>query len=114
MIQIWHNPRCSKSRESLKYLEETNQNFEVKEYLKEEITKEELVTLLVKIDLKAKDIIRNTESIYKELNVKDISDENELIEVMIKNPKLIQRPIIVKDNKAVIGRPLEKVEGLLK
>lgn len=114
MIEIWHNPRCSKSRDSLKYLEETNKEFEIKEYLKEELTKEELVNILVKLDLKAKDIIRNTESFYKELNVKDISDENELIEVMIKNPKLIQRPIIVKDNRAVIGRPLEKVKGLLK
>ena len=114
MIQIWHNPRCSKSRDSLKYLQEQKKEFEVVEYLKEIPSKEEIQNLLVKLGLNAKDIIRNGEAVYKELNLKNENNEGRLIEAMIENPKLIQRPIVVQENKAVIGRPIENVVELLK
>ena len=113
-VKIWHNPRCSKSRDSLKYLQEQKKEFEVVEYLKEIPSKEEIQNLLVKLGLNAKDIIRNGEAVYKELNLKNENNEGRLIEAMIENPKLIQRPIVVQENKAVIGRPIENVVELLR
>lgn len=112
-IKIYHNPRCSKSRDSYKLLEEKNIDFETIEYLKTPLTKEELTTLLSKLDIPANELIRKGEQVYKDnFKGKDIS-ESEWINAMIKYPKLIERPIVVKGNKAVIGRPIEKVIDLL-
>jgi arsenate reductase len=112
MIQIWHNPRCSKSREALKLLEEKGVEVEIFKYLDEELSVDDIKKLLKKIGASPKDIIRTKETIYKELNLKEANEE-ELIEAMAKHHKLIERPIVIKDNKAILGRPPIKVLEIL-
>ncbi len=112
-ITIWHNPRCSKSRNSMTLLEEKGVDVEVVKYLDTPPTKEELKTLLSQLDMSARELMRTKEDIYKKLGLKEVEDEEKLIEAMAENPKLIERPIVIKDGKAVIGRPIENVLELL-
>lgn len=113
-IKIWHNPRCSKSRDSLKLLEEKGIEAEVVKYLVETPTKEELEEMLTMLGLNsARELMRTKEAIYKELNLKEESSEEALIIAMVDHPKLIERPIVIKGNKAAIGRPIQKVIDLL-
>ena len=112
MVEIWHNSRCSKSRNALNYLKEKNIDYKVKEYLKEPITKEELKEVLDKLGMKPSELVRKKEAIYKELGLKDAS-EDELLEAMVQNPKLIERPIVINGDKAVVARPLENIEKVL-
>ena len=113
-IQIWHNPKCSKSRAAIELLENKNIDVNVVKYLEQTPTKEQLKDVLSKLKISAKELLRTGEDIYKELNLKDINDEETLIEIMTKNPILIERPIIIKGDKAVIARPIENLEDLLK
>lgn len=113
-ITIWHNPRCSKSRNAVTLLEEKGIDADVVKYLDTPPTKEELVTLLKMLGISARELMRTKEAIYKELNLKDETDEEKLIEAMVENPKLIERPIVIKDGKAAIGRPIENIIELLK
>jgi arsenate reductase len=114
-IQIWHNPRCSKSREALKVLEENGIDAEVIKYLDIPHTREEIRKLLDMLGLKsARALMRTKEAIYKELGLKDVTDEEKLIDAMVEHPRLIERPIVIKEGKAVIGRPVEKVIELVK
>lgn len=110
---IYHNPRCQKSRQSLEILRNNGVEPEVIEYLKETPNKAELQKILAKLNLKPQDILRKGELVYKE-KFKDMqfSDE-EWLEIMVENPKLIERPIVVAGNSAVIGRPPEKVLELI-
>jgi arsenate reductase len=112
-IKIWHNPRCSKSRDSFKLLEEKGIDTEVVKYLEDVPTKEELREILTMLDMTARELMRTKEEIYKELNLKDETSEEALIEAMVANPKLIERPIVIRGSKAVIGRPIEKVIELI-
>ena len=113
MLKIYHNPRCSKSRETLELINKKGVAVEVVEYLKNVPSTKELKDVLMKLHLKPEQIIRKSEAIYKEkLKGMKFSDE-EWIQIMIENPILIERPIIVKNNKAVIGRPPENVLKLL-
>lgn len=113
-VKIWHNPRCSKSRDSFKLLEEKGIDVEVVTYLDSKLEKEELKNILKMLGMtSARMLMRTKESIYKELNLKDEISEDALIEAMIKHPKLIERPIVIKNNRAVIGRPIEKVIELI-
>lgn len=108
-MKIYHNPRCSKSRQTLQLLKDNNQEFEVVEYLKNIPTTEEIKDLLMKLNLSASEILRKGEAAYKEIIKGKTFSEEELIQIMIENPKLIERPIVVKGNKAVLGRPPENV-----
>jgi len=112
-VTIWHNPRCSKSREALKLLEEKGAEVEVFKYLDEEITKKDIKKLLAMIEAAPRDIMRTKEAIYKELGLKDVEDDEKLIEAMVEHHKLIERPIVIKDGKAIIGRPPSKVLDLV-
>lgn len=112
MIQILHNPRCSKSRAGVKYLEDKGVDFEVISYLKEPLKREQLQDILNKLDMKPSDLIRKKEAIYKELNLKEAS-EDELLDAMVANPKLIERPIVINGNKAVVARPDSEIEKVL-
>lgn len=113
-ITIYHNNRCSKSRCALSILEEQGVAPEVRKYLDNPPTLEELKVLLKKLDMKAVDLIRKGEAIFKEnYKGKDLS-EQEWMEVMVKHPRLIERPIVIKGDKAVVGRPPELVEDFLK
>ena len=111
---IYHNPRCSKSRQTLEILNEKDVDTEIVLYLENPPSPEEVASILQKLGLSSRDIIRKGEEEYKLLNIKDQSlTENELISFMSENPKLIERPIVVKDDKAIIGRPPENVLSLL-
>jgi len=113
MITIWHNNRCSKSREAKTILEESNLEFEVFEYLKNDFSKEELLRVMAQLKISdVKDMLRHKEAEYKELNIANKS-QNEILDLVVQNPKLVERPIIIKDNKAVIARPMENLINLL-
>ncbi len=104
-ITIWHNNRCSKSREALKLLEDKGEAVEVYNYLQENPGVEEIRDVLSKLGIKAAELMRSKEAIYKELGLKDVQDEATLIKAMADHPKLIERPIIITADKAIIGRP---------
>jgi arsenate reductase len=113
-VKIWHNPRCSKSRDSLKLLEEKGIEAEVVKYLDNIPSKEELQEMLEMLGMRsARELMRTKEAIYKELNLKEETSEEALINAMLENPRLIERPIVIKGKKAAIGRPIEKVIDLL-
>ena len=112
-IQIYHNPRCSKSRAGLALLEEQGIEPEIIRYLDTPPTVEELTALLQKLDMKPRELMRTKEAIYKELGLKDVEEDSKLIEAMVAHPKLIERPIVIKGDRAVIGRPMENVTVLL-
>ncbi len=113
-IQIWHNPRCSKSRNALALLEEKGVEAEVVKYLETPHNSEEIKTLLKMLGIDARALMRTKEEIYKELHLKEVEDEEKLITAMVENPKLIERPIVIKDGKAAIGRPIENIIELIK
>lgn len=112
-MKIYHNPRCSKSRNSHKLLQDKNIEFETIEYLKNPISKEELMDLLAKLGIPAIELVRKNEAQYKENYKGKKLSEEQLVDAMITYPKLMERPIVVKGNKAVIGRPIEKVIELI-
>ncbi|PHQ56641.1 MAG: arsenate reductase (glutaredoxin) [Lutibacter sp.] len=113
MMKIYHNPRCSKSRQGLAILEASKFNFETLNYLKTPLLKEELTEIIKLLGISPLDLVRKNEVIWKE-NYKDknLSDA-EIIAVMIQNPKLIERPIVINNGKAVIGRPPEIIKSIL-
>lgn len=110
---IWHNPKCSKSREALKLLEDKGGDCEVFKYLDTPPSREEITALLKKLAISARELMRTKEDLYKELGVAQIADEEKLVDILAAHPKLIERPIIIDGNRAVIGRPVEKVLELL-
>ena len=112
-VTIWHNPRCSKSRNAANLLEEQGIDVEVVKYLETPPSKDEIKAVLKMIGISARELMRTKEAIYKELGLKDVEDEEKLIEAMAEHPKLIERPIVIKDGKAAIGRPIEKIVELL-
>ncbi len=113
MLKIYHNARCRKSREGLEILENSGKKFEVREYLKEPLDEKELKDLIEKLEITPIQLVRKNEKIWKEnYKNKDLSD-SELITVMVKNPKLIERPIVEDEKHAVIGRPSSEIEKLL-
>ncbi len=114
MIKIYHNSRCRKSRAGLQYLEGKGVEFEVVEYLKNGISEEELKDILIKMNVGPTEIIRTQEDIYKkQFKGKNFTDE-EWIKILIENPKLIKRPLVVKGYKAVWADPPENMEKLFK
>lgn len=113
MTTIWHNPKCSKSREALILLEEKGVPTEVFKYLDTPPSREEIAALLTKLGLSARELMRTKEELYKELGLAKIEEESALIDALAAHPKLIERPILIKGNRAVIGRPVEKVVEFL-
>lgn len=113
-ITILHNPKCSKSREGIKILDESGAEYEIINYIDTPLSSEEIKEVLSKLNISARELMRTKEDIYRELNLKDIDDENALIIAMAENPKLIERPIVIKGDRAVIGRPSENILKLIK
>ena len=113
MVTIWHNPRCSKSREAVAILEENGTEKEIVKYLDAKLRAEDIKNLLTKLSLSAKELMRTKEDIYKELELKNITDEEILIDAMVNHPKLIERPVLIKNGKAIIGRPTSKIKEFL-
>ena len=112
-VTIWHNPRCSKSREAMSILEQNSCEADVVKYLDSIPSEDEIKTVLKMLGLSARGLMRTKEDIYKELNLKDENDEDKLISAMADNPKLIERPVIIKGDKAIIGRPTEIIAEFL-
>lgn len=111
-MKIYHNPRCSKSRAGLKYLEENGYQITVKNYMKEGIDPEEIKSILNKTGMAAIDLVRKQEELYKkEYKDKEISEE-EWINILSENPKLLQRPIVINGKKAILAQPPEQVEKI--
>lgn len=113
MVQIYHNNRCSKSRETLEILNGRGQQVEVVEYIKEVPTAAKLKELLQKLRMKPEQIVRKGESVYKEQFAGKSYSDDEWIDILVANPILIERPIVVNGDKAVIGRPPENVLTIL-
>jgi len=112
--KIYHNPRCSKSRQTLQLLHDNNIDTEVIEYLKTPPDEKTLREILKQLGLKPRQLMRTKEDIYKELNLADESlSDDQLIQAMLNNPKLIERPIVVKNGKVAIGRPPENILSIL-
>ncbi|WP_445382310.1 arsenate reductase (glutaredoxin) [Robiginitalea sp. IMCC43444] len=112
MVQIYHNPRCRKSREGLEYLKGISADIEIIEYLKNPLSPEQLRSLLKKLHMSPWELLRKNEAIWKEkYKGKEISAD-ELIGIMTENPKLIERPIVVKDQRAVVARPADTIRDL--
>ena len=113
-VTIYHNPRCSKSRETLNLLQSKNIEPSVVEYLKTPLSHEQISTLVSQLGFNsARDLMRTKEEQYKALNLKDENDESALIAAMVEHPKLIERPIVVSNNKAALGRPPENALSVL-
>jgi arsenate reductase len=112
-VEVYHNPRCSKSREAVNYLNEQGHEVQIIEYLKEVPARAELEMLLAKLNLRPHAIIRTGEQIYKERFKGKNFNDDEWIDILMEYPKLIERPIVIRGNKAVIGRPFANVVDLV-
>lgn len=113
-VVIYHNPRCSKSRQTLALLEEQGIAPEIVLYLEQSPDAKKIQELLSKLDISARELLRKTENDYKENNLKDKNlSEEELIDFMVRFPKLIERPIVINGDKAKLGRPPEQVLEIL-
>ena len=113
-VLIYHNPRWGKSRESVEILNNSGQAYEVIDYINTPPSPKQLKSLADKMGISAKDFIRRNESIFTELDLKPYLDNDAILyKCMSENPKLIERPIVVKGEKAVLGRPSEKVRDFL-
>jgi len=113
MITIWHNNRCSKSRDSLNLLSEKNESIELFEYLKNPPTVDQISEVLKKLNIPAIELVRKNEAIFKTTFKDKNLTEEEWIQAFVEYPVLIERPIVIKGNRAVIGRPIENVIELL-
>jgi arsenate reductase (glutaredoxin) len=114
MTTIYHNPRCSKSRQTLQLLEENNIQPDIRLYLQDTPSLEEIKTLLTQLSMTPLELMRTKEVIFKELGLSKNSTDEECLQAMHSNPVLIERPIVIHNNKAKIGRPPEDVLALFK
>ena len=113
MLKIYHNPRCSKSRAALAYLEEKGLKPEIRLYLKEPYTTEEMEDVLKRMNKEPQEIIRTQEKLYKTDYRGKIFNHDEWIKILLESPQLIQRPIIVNEHKAIFAVPVEEVDAIL-
>ena len=113
MVTIYHNNRCSKSRQTLDLLREKGEELQVVEYLKNTPSAEELKAVLQKLGLQPEQVLRKGEQVYKENFAGKSYTDEEWLQIMAEHPILIERPIVVKGDKAAIGRPPEKVLDIL-
>ncbi|RVU34266.1 arsenate reductase (glutaredoxin) [Hwanghaeella grinnelliae] len=112
-VTIYHNPRCSKSRQTLTLLQDKGIEPEIVEYLKTPPGADEIADVLKKLGIEARALMRTKETVYKELGLSQVDDEKALIKAMAENPVLIERPVVIKGSKAAIGRPPEQVLEIL-
>ncbi|MCV6601319.1 MAG: arsenate reductase (glutaredoxin) [Cohaesibacter sp.] len=113
MTTIWHNPRCSKSRQTLALIEEKEGTPTIRLYLEDSPDFEEIEQVLQRLQIEPRALMRTGEALYKELGLKEQSDAKALIEAMVAHPKLIERPLVLKADKAALGRPPEQVLDIL-
>ena len=112
-MKIYHNPRCRKSREGVEYLSSKGIDFEIIYYLKNPLSKKEIKLLVSKLGISISDLIRKNEKIWKDNYKNKELSKDQIIEIIFKEPKLMERPIIESENMAVIGRPKKNIDNLL-
>lgn len=113
MIKIYHNPRCSKSRQGVAVLEDSGKEFEIIKYLEDTLSEAQLSDIIQLLGIQPIELVRKNEKIWKEnFKGKELSD-SEIIKAMVENPRLIERPIVINDQKAVVGRPPENIKDIL-
>jgi len=112
-VTILHNPRCSKSRQTLQLLRDNGVEPKIVEYLSDTPDAPAIASILKKLGLSARDLMRRKEAIYKELGLASVDSEEKLITAMVENPILIERPIVLANGKAALGRPPESVLEIL-
>ena len=113
-IVIYHNPSCRKSRETLSLIKSNNINPSIILYLKEKLFKKEIFSISKKLNLHPRELLRDTEKEYKNNNLSDANlTKGQIVDFMIKYPILIERPIVIRGDKAIIGRPPENVLELI-
>lgn len=108
-VTIWHNPKCSKSREAMSMLHNSGRENRVVEYLKNSPNESEIRAVLKMLGVLPIEMMRTKEELFSELNLGDKSSDEDLIRAMVEHPKLIERPIVIKGSRAIIGRPTEKI-----
>lgn len=113
MIQIYHNSRCGKSRDCLAFLEDSGKEYKVIKYLENVPTFDELKSIIEKLNIKPIELVRQKEKIWLENFKNNLMSDDEIIQAMVANPILIERPIVINGDKAVIARPLENVKAIL-
>ncbi|ALM48116.1 arsenate reductase [Flavobacterium psychrophilum] len=113
MITIYHNPRCSKSREGLQFLELEEKPFTTVKYLSEPLSKEELTEIIKKLGIKPIELVRQKEAVWTENYKGTVLTDGKVIDAMVQHPNLIERPIVVIGDKAVIARPADRIKEIL-
>ncbi len=113
MLTIYHNPKCSKSRNALQYIKDKGVDFTVVEYLKNNFTEESLKNVLAKLNMKPFDIVRTQEQEYKDKYKGKNFTDDEWIKILLENPRLIKRPIVAKEHKAVLGIDVTEIDKVL-
>lgn len=112
-MKIYHNPRCSKSRQGLEILKELAVKFEIINYIENPISETELLEIIKLLGIKPINLIRKNETIWKESYKGKNLNDHQIVMAMVKNPKLIERPIVVNNGKAIVGRPPEIIKSIL-
>lgn len=113
MIKIYHNPRCGKSREAIQLLEDDNQSYEIIKYLEKVPTKIELIELIRLLNIRPIELVRTKEKIWLEQFKNKILSDDDVINILSKHPILIERPIVINNKKAIIGRPPSSIKKIL-
>ena len=113
MITIYHNPRCSKSRQGLEILEQSGKPFKIVKYLDTPLTEAELKEIITLLNISSIELVRKNEAIWKTEFKHKALDDNAIIIAMVNHPKLIERPIVINGNKGVIGRPPENISTVI-
>ncbi len=113
MITIYHNPRCSKSRAGVQLLEHLEKPFKTVLYMEDHLSYEQLEEIITKLGIRPFELLRRNEAVWKEVYKDKNLTDSEIIKLMVTNPQLIERPIVVNGNKAVIGRPTENITLVL-
>nr|WP_314898848.1 arsenate reductase (glutaredoxin) [uncultured Deefgea sp.] len=112
-MQLLHNPRCSKSREALAALEALAHTPSIRRYLDDPLSEAEVIELLSQLNLSPLELVRQKEELWRELSEGKIMTDADIIDVLVRHPKLIERPILIHQNKAAIGRPLARILSIL-
>jgi arsenate reductase len=112
MITIYHNPRCGKSRECLAYLEKSNKSFEIIKYLDNPISKKKIIEIITKLNIPAIELVRKKEKIWIEKYKEKKLTNEDVIHAIFENPIIMERPVVVNNDKAIIARPLNLIESI--
>ena len=112
-MKMYHNPSCSKSRICLEFLQAEKKDFELVTYIKKPLSKADLTMLLSNLDMKPSELVRKNEGIFKEAAKTRVLSEEDILQLMLENPKLIERPIVEVDGKAIVARPIERLKVFL-